>query len=212
MEPNQEISEDLTALMEKGIEEFKLEAKEFPELIIIYRDGVGESQQDYLRILELESMKKGFQRGYNPKLIFATINKKGTTRFFQKGDIGMHRGKGSRGKENIGGEGLVNPIAGTVVIDQIVSEKEFEFLLMPHYVNQGTGTLTHVRVLESNLAEGRSSIEDFIQITNCFCYIYYNWMGPIRTPAPCAYALAAARMRAKYTKAQTTTPNNLYYI
>ena len=174
-----------------------------PKQIIIYRDGVGEGQKSELIQSELESMKEKIDYIYRAKkceykLAYITINKKLSTRFFAKREEGKRGGYHGRG----GGGAtmdmkLDNPHAGTVVEGGILPPNEF--LLMPHYVNQGTGTPSHFQVLYDTTHIPFPILQ---QITNGMCNLYYNWQGAIRTPAPCKYAMKAAQMHAKYLHTQ----------
>ena len=202
LHPKQEISSTLASLFVRALQRFLEETKKFlPELIIIYRDGVGETQKKLLFEVELKSMVGGLEQKfpkYEPKLIFATVNKKIHMRFFaHAGGAGGARG-GRRGYGEEQKQGLMNPQPGTVVDKGIVDTTKYEFLLMPQFVNEGTGTPAKFHVMYDT---SEMPPETFEELTNALCYGYDNWQGAIRTPAPCKYALSHAKLASKYTRA-----------
>lgn len=214
LESKQEICSTLGKSLVMALNRFKAETKTFlPELLVIYRDGVGESQQGDLYKREFENMLDGMQKQfpeYKPKLMFATVNKKIHTRFFSKNGAAAPSRGGQRGYHHEGGV-LSNPQPGTVIHSGIIDSSIYEILLMPQYVNEGTGTPSRIHVLYDTSG---LTIETFEELTNAMCYGYDNWQGAIRTPAPCKYALGHAKLAAKYTK---TIPNeqllsNKYFL
>ena len=74
----------------------------------------------------------------------------------------------------------------------------FAFYLIPQSVTQGSATPVKFQVIYKDNIE--ISVDEFITITNAFCYNYFNWKGAIRTPAPCKYAKKAADFLSKVTK------------
>ena len=213
----QEIAHSLYPLMVKSLDAFKGVAEQYPQYIIIYRDGVGETEQDILRMQEFESMKDGIKEkaGYKPFITYAIINKKTKTRIFRQEGGELNRGgrqRGGRDHEYSNRGELLNAHPGTVVWEGVLDQSSYTFLLMPHYVNQGTGTPTQVTVLYDNTPKNKSPPENFIKFTNEQCYLYFNWQGPIRTPAVCQYAFKAAHMQAKYTGIQDKLNDTFYFI
>jgi aubergine len=217
LKPKQEIAASLSTFIKQAIKSlFEATKKKFlPAYIIVYRDGVGEGQKPALFQTELQSIQTaigGIKPDYAPKLLFCTVNKKIHTRFFQKssGSYGPARGggkpSGGRGVEN-----LSNPPSGTIVDSTIVRKEDYEFLLMPQFVNQGTGTPSHFQVLYDDTGFSGDCFQCF---TNTLCYGYYNWTGAIRTPAPCKYAFTCAKLVAKHIQKQPneTMRQNLYYL
>jgi aubergine-like protein len=81
--------------------------------------------------------------------------------------------------------GLNNPSAGTVVCEDTVSEKYWDFYLVAQKVTQGSCTPSKYTVLYNNtdLEE-----KDIIELTFGQCANYYNWQGTIKIPAVVKYA------------------------
>jgi len=200
---NQEISSTIGNLFVIALNRFYTETQKkfLPDLIVIYRDGVGDSQENELIKMEFETMMNSMIAQfptYKPRIIYATVNKKIHTRLFNASGAPAAGGRGGRGGRGYSEEGyLSNPLPGTVVHSGIVSSRFYEFLIMPQYVNEGTGTPARIHVIYD---KSELPIETFEELTNALCYGYDNWQGAIRTPAPCKYALAHAKLAAKYTK------------
>ncbi|EGI70106.1 PREDICTED: protein argonaute-3 [Acromyrmex echinatior] len=142
-----------------------------PERIIIYRDGVGDGDLDYVENYEVKQLLATFNRiapNYKPQLSVIIVQKRINTRIFIKGR-----------------DGLDNPAPGTIVDSCITKRNYYDFFLVPQNVRQGTVTPTHYIVIHDS-----SNIEtDHMQrLTYKLCHLYYNWPGTIRVPAPCQYA------------------------
>ncbi|XP_018355281.1 PREDICTED: protein argonaute-3 [Trachymyrmex septentrionalis] len=142
-----------------------------PERIIIYRDGVGDGDLDYVENYEVKQLLATFNRvapNYKPQLSVIVVQKRINTRIFIK-------------RRN----GLNNPEPGTIVDSCITRRNYYDFFLVPQNVQQGTVTPTHYIVIHDS-----SNIEtDHMQrLTYKLCHLYYNWPGTIRVPAPCQYA------------------------
>ncbi|XP_018396706.1 PREDICTED: piwi-like protein 1 [Cyphomyrmex costatus] len=142
-----------------------------PERIIIYRDGVGDGDLDYIENYEVKQLLATFNRiapNYKPQLSVVIVQKRINMRIFIRG----------RG-------GLDNPAAGTIVDSCVTRRNYYDFFLVPQSVRQGTVTPTHYIVIHDS-----SNLEtDHMQrLTYKLCHLYYNWPGTIRVPAPCQYA------------------------
>lgn len=211
LDSKKEAGEVLGVLLNKGLDKFIQETKKFlPDLIIIYRDGLSGMQSQKIYALEMQQMIEAVKQkfpDYQPKFLYATINKKIHTRFFMRASDAPAGGRKPSGD----GFGLANPRPGTVLHSDIVDPNKYEFLYMPQHVNEGTGTPSRIEVLYDTSG---LPIEAFEELTNSLCYGYYNWQGAIRSPAACKYAFAHSRLIAKYTK---TLPNDqlipyLYFL
>ncbi|CAD8170790.1 unnamed protein product [Paramecium pentaurelia] len=155
--------------------------KQLPDTILVYRDGVGESQIQALIQTELEQIKKvisTYTAGYNPQFAFITINKKISDRFFMSIDDAPPQARKNTKSP------YINPVSGLVVADRITS-KYFDFFLAAQYVTQGTCTPTHYTVLDNNT---QFTEEMFWQITYFQCFNYWNWTGAVKVPACVQYA------------------------
>lgn len=163
-----------------------------PDLIIVYRDGVADSQIEAAKKFEVEAMKniiKDFQ-GYEPKLVYVIVNKKTNAKFFVQGQRGME-----------------NPPAGTVVNSLVIPENQ-SFYLIAHTVTQGMASPTLYRIIHND-----GNIDPIILARFAFklCYMYYNWTGGIKVPAPTMMAhklafLVGQSVHATHLEALRTLP------
>ena len=74
----------------ESMEAFKIANKVYPRRIIVYREGVSESQLDLLLTTEVSQLKNLLDKKYkDSELIFITVNSKVNARFYGKnrGDV-----------------------------------------------------------------------------------------------------------------------------
>lgn len=98
---NQELSDQFALNLNKALQCFRDQHKTLPETIIIYRDGVGEGQTNYVFQHEIQNIRDKLDSIYNDapyKLAFIVVSKRINTRFFK---------------------GTANPDPGTVVDDVV---------------------------------------------------------------------------------------------
>lgn len=174
-----------------------------PELIIIYRDGIGgPTFQDKVLQLEgpsgaLQAAIQGFAQNYKPKILYIFVNKKITTRIFEK----------------VNGE-VINPGPGTLADTGIVEEdgdKTFDFYLIAND-NPKTATALPVHYQVAMNTSGLTK-EEIEELTYQQCYSYFGFGGPIKVPASVKYAEKLANY-ANDTKAQPNVKlsNRLHFL
>lgn len=167
----QELISQLDVVMSEILKAYKSKNGDFPDRILIFRDGVGDGQLLAVKEQELKNIKDAVQRASVDKkieLVFTVVTKRIQQRFFLKM-----------------GRGLNNPPPGTVVDSMVTRDELFDFFLVPQGVSQGTVTPTHYNVLEFSTTLKPDHLQ---QIAYKMCFMYYNWTGAIRVPAPCQYA------------------------
>ena len=112
----------------------KQENDEWPQRVIIYRDGVGDSRLDLVLQWEVPQVLeacKGF--GIRPQLSVVIVSKRINTRFYRLEGRGQ-RGRGESGRGETGGT-PENPVPGTV-LDRTVTKKGMrDFFLVSQQVN-----------------------------------------------------------------------------
>jgi len=158
--------------MFKAITKYNKENGFPPDIIFVYRDGVGDGQLDTCKEFEIASIQKSFQAinsDYNPELVFIVCQKRIITRIFT-----------TKGRNEYG-----NPNPGSVLDHTITRRYEHDFYLVSQLVRQGTVTPTHYIVLHNT---SRLDSDKLQKMTYKMCHLYYNWPGTIRVPAPCQYA------------------------
>ncbi|XP_061356009.1 protein argonaute 2-like [Gastrolobium bilobum] len=154
-----------------------------PEKIVIFRDGVSESQFDMVLSEELQDLKTKFHRSnYFPTITLIVAQKRHQTRLFP---AGAREGTSSG-----------NVFPGTVVDTKVVHPFEFDFYLCSHYGSLGTSKPTHYHVLWD---EHKFTSNDLQKLIYDMCFTYARCTKPVSLVPPVYYAdLAAYRGRLYY--------------
>lgn len=179
---NEELANSLQIATTQALDTYQKVNNELPSRIIIYRDGVGDGQLQFVKDYEIESMKKAFPKGYSPEFLFIVVQKRVNTRLFA---------------EVISKGQFDNPVPGTVVDHTITRPNMYDFYLIPQSVRQGTVTPTHYVVLEDTAG---LSVDIVQRLSYKLCYLYYNWPGSVRVPACCQYAHKLADLVGQHIK------------
>ncbi|KAK3129682.1 hypothetical protein QOZ80_6BG0483240 [Eleusine coracana subsp. coracana] len=147
-----------------------------PSQIIIFRDGVSESQFSQVLNVELNQIIKAYQhmgQGDIPKVTVIIAQKNHHTKLFQ-----------ANSPENVP--------PGTVVDTGIVHPRQYDFYMCAHAGPIGTSRPTHYHVL---LDEIGFSADDLQKLVLSLSYVYQRSTTAISVVAPICYAhLAAAQM------------------
>ncbi|KAL5577664.1 hypothetical protein UlMin_019363 [Ulmus minor] len=153
-----------------------------PEKIILFRDGVSESQFDMVLNEELFDLKRTFEKdNYTPTITLVVAQKRHQTRLFPDRNDG-------------GPTGNVPP--GTVVDTRVVHPFEFDFYLCSHYGSLGTSKPTHYHVLWD---EHRFTSDQLQKLIYDMCFTMARCTKPVSLVPPVYYAdLAAYRGRLYY--------------
>mmetsp|Transcript_8990 Transcript_8990/g.9727 ORF Transcript_8990/g.9727 Transcript_8990/m.9727 type:complete len:198 (-) Transcript_8990:36-629(-) len=163
------MSENMTQCIREALEEYKNFNSALPEQIIVYRDGVSDSQRRALLAMEVPQILSALE-GVNLKvgLMVVVVNKRISTRLMAQ----------------LSG-GWSNAPQGTVVDTSITSKTGYDFFLVSQKVTQGSITPTHYHVIYDTI---KSKAEEIQMLTYKLCYMYFNWTGGIKVPAPCMFA------------------------
>jgi aubergine-like protein len=200
----------------KGLTAFEERNKVRPSRVIIYRSGTSEYSGQKSK-MEFETLNTALlsrdvgRTGAPAQLIYIVANKRCNTKFFQ--EVSETRR-------------LENPVSGTI-LRAFGPIKENEFFLVSHQVHPGRGTAvpTHYIVSPSSWeavpkTERANLMLQLQDLTHRLTFLYYNWAGSIRVPAPLQYAEKLAKMfgmlsesREDITPAQTlANSRSLYWI
>nr|AJP06231.1 AGO5 [Pinus tabuliformis] len=155
-----------------------------PQQMIVFRDGVSESQFDQVLNVELQAIYKAcnhIEAGYKPKITMIVAQKNHHTKLFPSG----------------GGPGNVQP--GTIVDSQICHPRNFDFFLCPQAGPIGTSRPTHYHVL---LDENDFSVDDLQILVHALSYVYQRSTTAISSVAPINYAHLAASQMQQFLKAE----------
>ncbi|CAK9867455.1 unnamed protein product [Sphagnum jensenii] len=154
-----------------------------PQQIIVYRDGVSESQFDQCLDLEVTAFLKAceaLESGYHPKITFIVAQKRHNTRFFPVPNSPcMNNG---------------NVLPGTIIDKDVCHPTNYDFFLCSHAGLIGTTRPTHYHVLYNE--NERFTPDDLQQLTNHLCYAFARCTTAVAVAAPAAYAhIVASRFR-----------------
>ncbi|KAI5077233.1 hypothetical protein GOP47_0007057 [Adiantum capillus-veneris] len=146
-----------------------------PKQIIIFRDGVSESQFEQVLRDEYLAFKKAFKQidtsgDYNPRITLIVVQKRHHTRFFPP-----------TGNQN------VQP--GTIVDAHLCHPRDYDFYLCAHAGLIGTTRPTHYHVL---VDENNFTVDELQELTHALCYTYARSTTAVSTVTPIAYAHLAA--------------------
>jgi len=167
----QELIDLLKPAFVKAIKEYYKANHAWPEKILVFRDGVGDSQLTLIAKYEATQFKDTFRHvaaNYNPSFGFVVVQKRINTRIFQ-----------------LGGKAPENPAPGTVLDHTVTKRDWYDFFLVSQHVGQGTVSPTHYIVVHDNTGLKPDIIQ---KISYKLTHMYYNWPGTVRVPAPCQYA------------------------
>lgn len=197
---NDETIRSMQQIVKEAMEAFKASVKVYPEQVIFYRDGVGESQKQVIMKLEINDIKAAFENmGLQTKFLFIMVNKRVKTKFVS---VNPQNGK------------LFNPQPGTVLDHTVTPHDLYDFFLVSQNVRQGIPTPSHYSVLYDSI---KGSVEDIQRLTYDLCHLYYNFSGPVKIPAPVKYADKLAHMcgergRNVIPSTKFSETNGLYFI
>ncbi|XP_054710700.1 piwi-like protein 1 [Uloborus diversus] len=193
-----ELSDHLKVNFTAALKKFYEINKTVPELILFYRDGVGDGQIRYVREWEVKQFVGvinetiGQQRG--TRYAFIVVNKRVNAKFFAQA-----------------GNSYSNPPPGTVIDNTVTRPDRYDFFLVSQSVRQGTVGPTMYNVIEdtSNLKP------EYIQrLSYKMTHLYYNCQGTIKVPAPCQYAhkLAFLAGQSLHQAPREELSDTLYYL
>ncbi|KAL7051545.1 hypothetical protein ACKWTF_004499 [Chironomus riparius] len=157
----------------KMIMRYKNTYQALPERVIIYRDGVGEGQIQYVVGQELNDVNSKLDMIYSkcgskPQVAFIIINKRINTRIFSKQR-----------------DSYDNPLPGTVVDDVITLPERYDFYLISQSVKQGTVAPTSYNIIYDTSCLKPKEMQ---LLSYKLCHLYYNWSGTTRVPSVVQYA------------------------
>ena len=132
----------------------------------------GESDKNYLKDIKI-------------KYYYILVNKKPSLKFFEKDSYNKKYGNNDRGIYD-------NPESGLLICDKLIDSDKFEFYIQPQKVTQGSATPTLFQVEYGNL----DCPKLLPKLTFDLCFLYSNWRGPVRVPAPLKYAEKLAKSKA----------------
>ncbi|KAK7322500.1 hypothetical protein VNO77_25881 [Canavalia gladiata] len=152
-----------------------------PQQIIIFRDGVSESQFNQVLNIELDQIIeacKHSDKNWNPKFTVIVAQKNHHTRFFH-----------AESKENVP--------PGTVIDKGICHPKNNDFYLCAHAGMIGTSRPIHYHVLHDEIGFSADGLQELVHY---LCYTYQKSTTAVSIVAPIYYAHWAAAQMAQIMK------------
>ncbi|RHZ45603.1 hypothetical protein Glove_668g20 [Diversispora epigaea] len=178
----QEKIENMGGMVLEILKDYRTKNNILPRKIIMYRDGVSESQFEMVLTHELEQIKEACKKvedNYKPPITFVIVGKRHHTRFYPQRD----RDADSKG----------NCLAGTVVDQKITHPYLFDFFLQSHTSLHGTSRPAHYHVL---FDENHFTSDTLQDLTHKLCYNYQRATRSVSISPAAYYAhLAAKRAR-----------------
>jgi len=147
----------ISNFVKKTCQELKIN----PHTVIMYRDGVGDSQLPAVKRTEVLQVKQACP---NANVIYTVVQKRIHTRFFMNTS-----------------EGAKNPAPG-VVVDSELKDIEYN----DFYLISTDCSLSTVKPVRYILLEQSKSLpmKELQQLTYNLCHCYPNWSGPVKLPLP----------------------------
>jgi len=215
-DPDTEFITEAQRLMKSALQDYHKENKAFPTSIIIYRDGVGDSQLTTFVRSEIAMYEETFAAlNIKPKLTVIVVQKRVNLRLFTACPVNARQAQQCPVEARCQGRDKYHsPMAGTIVDNDITSQMLSDFYLVPSIAPPGaTARPTRFIVVRDDV--GFTNNADALQqMTNQMCYMYFNWPGPIRVPACVMYAHKAAYLFGKHVTGNMNAglTSNLFYL
>ncbi|KAH0918445.1 hypothetical protein HID58_026105 [Brassica napus] len=169
-------TEDDGIIKELLVDFYASSGKRKPEHIIIFRDGVSESQFNQVLNIELDQIIEAcklLDENWNPKFLLLVAQKNHHTKFFQ-----------TSSPDNVP--------PGTIIDSKICHPKNNDFYLCAHAGMIGTTRPTHYHVLYDEI---HFSPDELQELVHSLSYVYQRSTTAISVVAPICYAhLAAAQL------------------
>lgn len=175
---------ELASMVQELLVDFYKATRFKPIRIIMYRDGLSESQFEPTMQYELRAIRKAcitLEEDYQPKITFIAVQKRHHTRLFCR-NVDDRNGKSG------------NIPAGTTVDSDICHPTQYDFYLCSHAGIQGTSRPTRYTVLSD---DNDFKADDIQMLTYQLCHTYVRCTRSVSIPAPTYYAHLVA-FRARY--------------
>lgn len=196
----QEMVTFLGKMLRTRLDLWRTKHTEYPENILVYRDGVSESQYEQVLDKEFSLMQKTCKELYekegkpSPRFTIVIVGKRHHTRFFPQA--------GSKAGDKTG-----NPKCGLVVDRGITEARNWDFFLQSHTSHLGTARPSHYYVLWDEIFTNptadyippRMSPADLLeQVTHDMCYLFGRATKAVSLCPPVYYADIACERAGRY--------------
>ncbi|KAB1226561.1 Protein argonaute 4 [Morella rubra] len=174
-------TEDDGIIRELLLDFYMSSGKRKPDQIIIFRDGVSESQFNQVLNIELDQIIeacKFLDEKWDPKFVVIVAQKNHHTKFFQAGCPD-------------------NVLPGTIIDNKVCHPRNNDFYLCAHAGMIGTTRPTHYHVLLDDVG---FSADDLQELVHSLSYVYQRSTTAISVVAPICYAHLAASQMGQFMK------------
>jgi hypothetical protein len=158
----------LGAFIQDALEHWKDPIVQKNLVVIVYRDGVAESQMDEVDAAEVAQVQSALSE--NVHMIYSVIQKRVHNRFVMSD-----------------GPKTGNCQAGTVVEDLALHGSRHNFFMVPCTTNLSTNKPVHYTICHDS-RPGEISLSEFYYLTFAAHHTYQNWAGTVKVPDVCQYA------------------------
>jgi len=173
--------DELEKFITRAINEHKIK----PDIIVVYRDGVAESQLDQAKQFEVSQVKRAAP---GAMIAFTVIQKRIHTRFL------------------ITGARVGNPPPGTCVTSDLGLLTYPNFYLVPSDCNLSTAKPVQYIILQND----GIPLKELQQLTFTACHLYPNWTASIKLPFPTQAAHKMAYLLGEIKVAEPQIHPNLH--
>lgn len=174
-------TEDDGIMRELLLDFYGSSGKRKPEHIIVFRDGVSESQFNQVLNIELDQLIescKFLDEKWSPKFVIIVAQKNHHTKFFQAGSPD-------------------NVPPGTIIDNKVCHPRNYDFYLCAHAGMIGTTRPTHYHVLLDEVGFSPDELQDLVHNLS---YVYQRSTTAISIVAPISYAHLAATQVGQWMK------------
>nr|AUI38421.1 argonaute 7 [Dermatophagoides farinae] len=177
-ERTMEIIEQLAEMIKELLEKYKMTNGKYPKNLIIFRDGVSESQFDQVKMIELQDIRRLIeQTKLKIRFTLIIVQKRHHTRFVKT--------MPTSSDANQKGPPTRNVPCGTVV-DNSICEPNFTVAYVnSHFSRLGTSKPTKYIVIENQLQFTNSELHKLAYLV---CYNSVRFSSPLSIPTPIKYA------------------------
>lgn len=168
----------------------------WPERVILYRDGVSDGQLEQVFEVEVKQISRACEEcDKSIRLTIVIVNKRIGARFYMR----------------TSGDQFANPPPGSVVDSVVTRQERYDFYLVSQSTRHGTVAPTYYNIIhdESGLDAAKHQLLAFK-----LCFLYFNWPGTVRVPAPCQYAHKLALLCGEHlhTIPNANLDNRLHFL
>lgn len=190
-----ELSAHLVDNLVCSMNKFKEINGRFPEKVFIYRDGVSDGQLNHVYDTELKQLRDAIKNtNADTRFTFIVVNKRIGARFYM-----------------LNNNTYINPPPGSVIDDVVTRKERYDFYLISQSTRNGTVTPTYYNIMHDDTGFDASKQQ---QLAYKLCFLYYNWTGTVRVPAPCQYAHKLAFLCGEHLHnvPNISLENNLHFL